>query len=170
MKTILFRISAALILIIVLLSSCKKESSGNYYVKFKMNGNWITWKSVMGEIYTEPGSAKSDFDFTSHNDASSETFGIAIQIDAASFATGTYTPDNSFSDVVYTKKTSASDFEMYTGGGIMGGGDTRYEVTITSITSKEVKGHFTGTYLRNASDDTDLLAITEGEFVVPRAR
>lgn len=172
MKTILSRTPVALLLCLFLFSACTKDSSdsNNSYVKLKINGNWVTWKSVIGEIVADPGSTQSGFDFTSHNDANTESFALGITVDGSSFSTGTYTPDNSFSSLSYMKKINTPDFESYNGGGIMGGSDTRYDITISSITNKMVKGSFKGTYLRNDADDTDLLVITEGEFSVPRVR
>ena len=168
-KLITLRMCVMLTLCVVLLSSCKKDSETGSYIKFKMDGNWVTWKDVLGEIVPEPGGTQSGFDFSAHSVGVTEAFALGIQVNG-NFSTGTYTPDNSFMSLDYTKKANTPNFTSYTGGGIMGGSDTRYEITITSITDKTVKGHFTGSYLRNISDDNDLLKITEGEFVVPRVR
>jgi hypothetical protein len=92
---------------------------------------------------------------------------MSITVDGSSFSPNTYSPDNSFIAVSYIKNSVTPNFEAYNGGGYLGGDDTRYGITITSITDKEVKGKFSGSYLRNASDDADL-EITEGEFAAQR--
>ena len=66
-KLIPFRICVMLTLCVVLLSSCKKDSETGSYIKFKMDGNWVTWKDVLGEVVPEPGGTQSDFDFSAHS-------------------------------------------------------------------------------------------------------
>lgn len=167
-KSLTFKV-CVLLMLCVLVSSCKKDSETSSYIKFKMDGNWVTWKDILGEIVTQPGGNQTDFDFSAHSVGVTEAFALGIQVNG-NMSTGTYTPDNSFLSLNYTKNANTSNFTSYTGGGILGGPDTRYEITITSITDKTLKGHFTGSYLRNISDDNDLVKITEGEFVVPRTR
>ena len=155
----------------LLFISCKKDSSGEstYYVKFKMDGNWITWQRAQGEVAIDPRN-RAVFTLSAHNDANTEQFNIGVNTNSSSLATGTYSPDNSFLSLSYMKNTNTANITSYTGGGTLGGGDTRYEVTISSVTDKEVKGSFTGTFLRNTADDTDVVNITEGEFVMQRVR
>lgn len=159
------------LVIIGFLSSCKKEDSqdSEYYVKFKIDGNWVTWTKALGELVTDLSTNKSEFALSAHSNAQSEVFNIGIQVNG-NFVAATYTPDNSFLSVAYTKKAGTADFKMYTGGGIFGGPATRYEITITSVSGKVIKGNFKGTYLEESSDNTDTVAITEGEFVVPQIR
>lgn len=172
MKSIGFRQCLIILSFVAFLFSCKKEGSSqdnNYYLKFKIDNNWVTWSNALGDLSQEPGSNKSGLNVSAQSSTQTEVFNIGIQVDG-NLATGTYTPDNSFMAVSYTKRTGTSNFTSYTGGGIFSGPDTRYEITITSITDKIIKGNFKGSYLVNDADDTDTLAITEGEFVVPRIR
>ena len=171
MKSSRFRIILALSLMIGLFSSCEKDGSGSkeYYVKFKVDGNWVTWSKVLGELVKDPGSNKSDFALTGHSDSDKEIFNIGIQVNG-DFVPGTYNLSNSFLSVAYTKVIGATDFTSYTGGGIFGGPDTRYDITITSVTDKVIKGNFTGTFLENSSAPYDSVSITEGEFVIPQIR
>ena len=159
-----------LLLFIPFLFSCKKDSSDNsdYYIKMKIKGTWVTWKTAAGQLGKETNPIRSGFSLMGKSDSGTEDFNIQASVDALpNFIPGTYTPDNSFLVASYSKKTSATDFISYTGGGIMGGADTRYELIITSVTDKVVKGSFTGTYLRKIDDVNDLMQITDGEFVVP---
>ncbi|MGN6401744.1 MAG: hypothetical protein ACTHMD_14910 [Flavisolibacter sp.] len=152
---------------------CKKDSSGEstYYVKFKMDGNWITWNRALGEVGNDPADpGRTQFSLSAQNAASTELLNIGVTVNSGSLATGTYSTDNSFMALSYMKNTNTQNITSYTGGGFLGGGDTRYEVTITAVTDKVVKGSFTGTFLRNTADDTDVVNITEGEFVLQRVR
>lgn len=155
----------ALFILLSFFVSCKKDSERNDYIKLKIDGSWITWKKVSGHLVVNGADGKSGFELLSYKDDNSESFHFGISIDNKTFPTGTYTPDNSFSLVSFTKKPNTPDFIEYTGGGIMGGSDTRYDITISSITDKEVRGSFKGSFLRNIADDNDLIKITEGEFV-----
>jgi hypothetical protein len=159
-----------LLVFATLFLSCNKDSSddGDYYVKMKIDGNWVTWKKVAGQVATETTpQLRSGFSLMAKNNAQTEDFNIQATVDnLQKFVPGTYTPDNSFLAASYTKFTSATDFKSYTGGGIMGGADTRYELIVTSVTDKVVKGSFSGTFLRNIENDDDLIHITEGEFSV----
>jgi hypothetical protein len=173
MKTLYAKSFVLLALCSLFLISCKKDSSGEstYYVKFKMNGNWITWQKAMGEVANDPSNPnQTGFTLSAQNDANTELLNIGVTVNSNSLATGTYSPDNSFLSLSYMKNVNTSNITTYTGGGFLGGGDTRYEVTITAVTDKVVKGSFTGTFLRNMADDTDIVNITEGEFVLERVR
>jgi hypothetical protein len=162
------KLLSLLLLFATLVSSCNKDSSddNSYYFKFKLKGNWVTWKNPIAEIGTQSG--ETHFAISTGNENDSESLAIGIKVNNTSFGPGTYTPDNSFMSLLYIKDINSQSFNSYSGGGFLGGGDTRYEITITSVTNKEVKGSFTGSYLRNDSDDNDLLQITEGQFVVQR--
>jgi hypothetical protein len=158
---------------VLIFSSCKKESSSAgsnaHFLKFKLNGSSITWNNLFARVVTNTGSpSQSGFELISQSKTGSEVFNMGITLNGSVFPTGTYTPDNSFMSISYLKNANTTDFVGYTGGGILGGSDTRYQITISSITDKEIKGTFTGSYLRNAADDNDLVEITEGEFVAER--
>ena len=160
-----------LLLCVPFFFSCNKDSSADdstYYLKLKIKGNWVTWKTTAGQLGKTTNPVRSGFSLMGKNDSGVEDFNIQANVDnLPNFTPGTYTPDNCFLVASYTQKNGATDFKSYTGGGIMGGSDTRYELIVTSITDKVVKGRFTGTYLRSIEDDNDLMQITEGEFIAP---
>src|SRR5215216_3793311 len=107
MKPIMCKILCVILLASCFLGSCKKESSSSdssYYVKFKMNGNWLTWKKVVGELGADLSDpSKTDFGLTANNDAETELLDMSIQVDGSNFTTRTYTPDNYFMPVMYVK-------------------------------------------------------------------
>ena len=125
---------------------------------------WAKWLTI------RPTLTKQGLPYRLKIDASTELFNIGVTANSSSLATGTYSPDNSFLSLSYMKNVNTSNITTYTGGGFLGGADTRYEVTITAVTDKVVKGSFTGTFIRNMADDTDIVNITEGEFVLERVR
>src|SRR5687767_6147884 len=146
MKLLLNRVFLFLATVIFLLSCGKENSNSNsntHFVKFKLKGNWVTWNNVFARVVTNVGSpTQSGFELISQSKTGSEVFDMGITLSGSSFPTGTYTPDNSFMSISYIKNANTPDFVGYTGGGILGGGDTRYQINITSITDKEIKGTF----------------------------
>src|SRR5437773_7961158 len=172
-KTLIF-LSAALAIF-----SCKKDSSGSnsttnpdYYVKFKMNGNWATWKTVVGELGPDLGDpAKTDFGVTANDDAQKNILDISIQVDGSNFTTGSYDSDNGNYWVVmsYVKDANTGTMKYYDIEDAASGPPSKYTVNVTSITSTELRGTFSGNYLFNY-DNQESMTITDGEFVVKRIR
>ena len=160
------------LLVLTILLSCKKESSENsYYVKFKMNGQWISYTKVVGELGPDlADNTKTDFGLTGNNSTSSEVFDISIQVDGTNLPTGTYNSDAYFMPIIYVKNANTPSMVSYSLGSATGKPDSYYEVTLTSITDKVIKGHFTGNYLENDFTDDEIVEITEGDFVIPRIR
>jgi len=164
-----------LLLSIISFFSCKKSSSDSnhdYYVKLKINGNWVTWKIVVGEIGPDLADAtKTDFGVTANNDTNTEVFDISIQVDGQNFATGTYDSDNGsyWVDISYAKALLTANSRYYMINDKAGLPPSRYLVTVTSITDKELRGTFTGNYLYDDFAD-ETLNVTDGEFFVKRAR
>ncbi len=152
--------------------SCKKNSDNNYFVKLKINGSWVTWKVVVGELGPDLGDpTKTDFGVTANDDAMKDVFDLTIQIDGSNFTTGSYDSDNSNYWVVisYAKGPGAAGSKYYDINDAANHPASRYIVNVTSITDKELRGSFTGNYLYDDFDN-EILEITEGEFFVKRAR
>jgi hypothetical protein len=160
-----------LFLFATILSSCQKDSSSdsNYYFKFKMNGNWITWKDALADLVTQSG--QTEFSLSSRNEGATEYIYMLINPNnGGNLVPGIYTPDNSLLKVSYVKHLNAVDFTNYSDDAFGSPPDTRYEITITSITDKTINGTFKGNYLTNDFDDNDKLNIPEGEFSLQRIR
>ena len=166
----------SLVVLLVFFSffSCKKNSTGTdgYYVKLKINGNWVTWKTVAGELgpdFANP--AKTDLGVTGNDDAMKDVFDISIQIDGSNFTTGSYVSDNVNYTVFisYAKDAGAANSHFYDIANISNQPDSKYTVNVTSITNTELRGTFTGNYLSEFITD-ETLNLTEGEFFVRRAR
>ena len=161
-----------LLIALLFLAGCKKDNNDpDYYVKLKVNGNWVTWKTVAGELGPDlANSAKTDFGITANDDALQTILDISIQVDGANFNPGTYSSDNLNYWVVVNYMTNANtaNMKLYGIGDVTGRPVSKYVINVTSITSTELKGTFTGNYLTNIDDET--VDITEGEFKVKRLR
>jgi hypothetical protein len=161
-----------LLLIAPLFFSCKKDSSSDdssHYFKFKMNGNWITWKEALADVAVQSG--QTSFNFSARNEGATEyVYMLVNPNNGGSLVPGTYTPDNSLLKVSYVKRLNAVDFTNYSDDAFGSPADTRYEITVTSITDKTIKGTFKGNYLTNDFNDNDKLNVTEGEFSLQRVR
>ncbi len=110
--------SLLFIAFILLFTSCKKDStdSNSSYVKFKKNGEWITYKAV-GELGPDLGDASlTDLGVTGYSDDQKNSFDITIQIDGTAFNTGTYSSDQ-YPDVYmlidYSENPDASTIKYY---------------------------------------------------------
>jgi hypothetical protein len=160
-----------LLLPILFLISCGKDDD-DYFVKLKINGNWVTWKTVAGELGPDLATpSKTDLGVTANDDALSQVFDISIQVDGPDFNTGTYVSDNLNYWVVidYVSGANTSNMKFYNISDAPTGPGSLYTVNITSITDTELRGTFTGNYLYNHADD-ESIQITEGEFKVKRVR
>lgn len=59
----------------VMLPACKKgkKFNNNYYVKFKINGTWVTWTNVLGEFGPDlADGSKTNLGITAQNDNNTE--------------------------------------------------------------------------------------------------
>jgi hypothetical protein len=158
---------------LLFLMGCKKDNNDpDYYVKLKINGNWVTWKTVAGELGPDFANAtKTDFGVTANDDASTQVFDLTIQVDGPNFNTGTYVSDNLNYWVVisYVSGANTANMKYYDIQDASNRPASKYTINVTSITDTELRGTFTGNYLLNYTDD-ETIDITEGEFKVRRAR
>ena len=103
-----------LLLCVPLFFSCNKDDSDDsgYYFKFKMNGNWITWKEALADLVTQSG--QTEFSLSSRNEGATEYIYMLINPNnGANLVPGIYTPDNSLLKVSYVKHISATGFTNY---------------------------------------------------------
>ena len=84
------------------ISSCKKDSTKEtddsaYYLKFKMNGDWITWKDGLAELGPDlDDNTKTNFGFVANNPDRTQMFSISFQTDGPTIGQGTYSSDDYF--------------------------------------------------------------------------
>ena len=164
---------------ILLFASCKKDStdSNSSYVKFKKNGEWITYKAL-GELGPDLGDATlTDLGVTGYSDDKKNGFDITIQVKGTAFNTGSYSSDNYpdvYMPISYSENPDASTVKYYDIEDALNMPPSKYVVNISSITSTTITGTFTGNYLYDSfsADDADggIVKITEGEFQVKRVR
>ena len=156
------------------IGSCKKDSAkentdSEYYVKFKMNGNLITWKDGLAELGADlDDNTKTNFSFVGNNLEHNQMFGISFQVDGSTISQGTYSSDDYFMPIDYSTG-SGNNMKWYS----MQTNQTPYSsytITLSNISNTTIKGHFTGNFLVNDSDENDKVSITEGEFFLKRIR
>jgi hypothetical protein len=161
-----------LLLMVISFFSCKKKSDNDYFVKLKINGTWVTWKTVAGELGPDLADpSKTDLGVTGNDDAMKDVFDLSIQIDGSNFTTGSYDSDNGNYWVIvsYAKNAGAANSQYFDISSVSGQPDSKYIVNITSITDKDIRGTFSGNYLSEFISD-EMLNLTEGEFFVRRLR
>lgn len=154
--------------------SCKKDSAkenedSEYYVKFKMDGTWITWTNGLAELGPDlDDNTKTNFSFIGHNPGGSEMFGISFQVDGSAISQGTYSSDDYYMPIDYTTGSGNNMkwYSMQTNQAPY----SSYTVTLSAITNTTIKGNFTGNFLVNDSDENDKVSITEGDFFLKRIR
>lgn len=161
---------------IIAIVSCKKNSpnNGKYYVTFKVNDTLINWTKY---IFVDIGPDQADtsqltLDFNSTSNNMDTAFFIDLTIGGKTIPASTYIYSHNYNDtVLYTdynlgnNDPTKPDFDIEDVGGMP---PPTFSLTITSITSTEVKGTFTGNYLASyASGPPVTLSITDGEFYAP---
>ena len=170
-----------LLLSLVLLTfSCKKDSTSktnsDSYVKIKKNGTWVTYAGL-GELGPDLGNASlTDLGVSGSSSDGKEVFNIDIQMDGSTVNTGTYSSDvyTPYNVDVSLTTSVGSDLKSYDVEDALNMPAAKYIINITSITTAQITGTFTGNYLYDdfSSGDPDggVLPITEGEFKVRRVR
>ena|SRR5689334_15374474 len=154
-----------------LFSSCSKSnSSPSAYLKLKINGTWVTYNYALSELGPDLSNpAKTDLAVSANNKSQTEVFGISIQSDNQ-ITTGTYASDDlRYFIVVDYMTTTNNDLRDWSNDDVSNKPPSKYTITITSITDKEIKGTFTGNYVSEFITE-DVKEITEGEFSAPRIR
>jgi hypothetical protein len=159
--------------------SCKKNDSDDtpaYYMKFKLAGNWITYKNAISN-YGPDLSDPSLTDLVVNGDDGKDVLSLAIQVNGSTIPSGTYDTDNSnyWATIDWTVNGTNGP-RVYDVDDAPTMPPSKYILKITSITETEIRGTFTGNYLYDywANDPDDLTdamrQITEGEFVAKRIK
>jgi hypothetical protein len=177
MRSVIMK-TVSLLLLPIIIFSCKKDNDKSqpaeegYYVKLKIDGTWVTWKVVAGELGEDLADpTKTDFGVTANDDAMKDVFDISIQVDGGTVVAGDYASDNPdyWATVSYAKDIGTANAEYFDIEDAPSSPASKYIVHIQSINDTELKGSFTGNYLFNFSSGTTK-NITEGEFFVQRLR
>ena len=150
------------------ISSCNKSNSTPAaYLKVKINGSWLEFNTALTNLTQDVlDPYKNDLGIAGDNADRSESFFVIIRSDNQ-ISAGTYSSDDPqyHIDVMYYKRIN-NDIVIYEINSSAGRPDSKYIVTITSVTDEEIRGSFTGNYLSD-SFNGGVQEVTEGEFVVP---
>jgi hypothetical protein len=170
MKNFSSKLILSSILVFMLFSSCKKNKDESYFVKFKLNGNWITWTEGISELGPDLlDNTKTNFYVASASKDQSQTFTIDLQVDGASINTGSYDPDDHLILVSYTTGMNTQNYKDYGLDQADNMPAPAFQLTLSSITDESIRGSFTGNYLTELFSG-ETVTLTEGEFYVPRYR
>jgi hypothetical protein len=92
-------------------------------------------------------------------------------VDGPVLNTGTYRIEDADTELMlaYIRNAKSSDPLYYTTDYYLGSGATIYELSITSITEKEITGTFRGNFLKEAFTENPY-EVTEGEFRLNRGQ
>jgi hypothetical protein len=156
-------------------TSCSKDNnpdSGNYYMKLKVKGEWITLNTAFGDIEPVQGDPSMISFIASCADETQNTrLTINLFTDGPVLKTGTYRIEDADTELVlaYVKNAKSADPLFYSTDYYLGSGATIYDLTITSITDDVISGTFRGNYLLEAFTENPL-ELTEGEFRLRRAK
>ena len=152
-------------------SSCSKSNdTPSHYLKAKINGNWVTFNNALSELGADLGDpSKIDLGVTANNQAQTEIFDFTIQSDN-DIHVGTYASDDPayYVDMGYMKNINSDPLD-YGNYDVQNRPPSKFIITITSITDKEIRGTFTGNYLSDFITE-EVQEVTEGEFAAPRVR
>jgi hypothetical protein len=160
---------------IIAIASCKKSSSGTskYYIKFKANDSLITWnKYVTAENVPDLfDTTITDFDLLTGSNDQNTTLSLDLNVHGKTLPTGTYT-NTEANIAMYTEynlnnnSSNVLDYEIDDANGMS---PSTFTIIITSVTSNEIRGTFTGNYLTNPPSGKTII-ITNGEFFAPLTR
>jgi hypothetical protein len=154
--------------------SCNKDSGlsnaeSGFYLKFKMKNEWVLWRVVTSDIATDPDhEGANDLVIAGQADDNSAALQLRIEMSGSPITTGDYSSDQRHMPILYFKLTP--EFQAYSIGSASGMENSKYVVTISSITDSTVSGRFTGNYLENKLIPDDVVQITEGQFNMRRER
>jgi hypothetical protein len=156
-------------------SSCSKDDvsdNATSYMKLKIKGEWVTLNTAFGDITPVQGDPSKIGLIASCADETQNTlFTINLFVDGPNLNTGTYRIEDADTELMlaYVKNARSADPLYYTTEYYFGTGATIYNLTITSITEKEISGTFMGNFLKEAFNENPI-EITEGEFRLSRGK
>jgi hypothetical protein len=163
---------SAVICLFFIFVSCKKDkndtNSTDYYMSAKVDGvqktyklNAIAVKLQVDTIYSIGLNAYGDT-------TSKEQFFLNIGQTNKAITTGTYIDaDADDLAVVGGYNPGTTDETKLYGAGFQTDNNPRLTITISTLTSTNVSGTFSGTYYDDGGDGTNIIAVTEGKFNLP---
>jgi hypothetical protein len=155
----------AITILIVLFSSCSKDETEGYYIRFRANGEMVEFTNQL--ILTAGFGQSGDLHTGTISGANDATSNVGLQIyNNAPILAGTYSgygvSDGAVVGVIigYTEKSSGV---LFSSGG---GPNVDAAVVITEITETTVKGTFHGKIMASGHPD---IIVTDGSYFVRRA-
>ena len=154
--------------------SCKKDDAkSDYFFKITKDGVETSYPIVAGELGPDLADPSfTDLGIRGQSENGNDILDLTIQVTGKTFSTGTYSSDNPDYQVIFSYLVkSGNSLSNYDISDATGRAPSKYIVTITSITSDEITGNFTGNYLYDDfSTSAGIFEIPKGSFHVKRIR
>jgi hypothetical protein len=151
----------AFLVVTTLFSSCSKDETEGYYIRFRANGELVEYTNQL--ILTAGFGTNADIYTGTIGGANDVASNVGLQIyHNAPILEGTYSGYGGVSGVIihYMEKSSGA---LFSSGG---GPNADATVVITEITATTVKGTFHGKIMSTGQPD---IVVTNGSYFVRRA-
>jgi len=161
MRTILAAVLAS-----CLFMSCNKEKEARYFIRFKVNGEWVYFTSA-GFLIQDSGNPDTRYISIAGRSKDLQTVFLIGGEMPADPQPGTYDTENDALEFGYATEAGPNNNNetvYYTMYPVAGKPNPHFVLHVTSMTETEIRGNFTGNYL--ADEEENFVDVTEGEFVV----
>lgn len=161
MRTILAAVLASCLFL-----SCNKEKDTEYFIRFKVNGEWVYFAKA-GFVIEDASNPGTEYISIAGRSKDLQTVFLIGAEMPADPQPGTYDTENDGLEFGYATNAGpggSNETIYYTMYPVAGKPNPHFIMHITSISETEIRGNFTGNYL--ADEDENFVEVTEGEFVV----
>lgn len=158
----------------VLFFSCQKPhtegpASNDHYLRYKLNGVLVT--NTVNHVWLKPNSqdpTQMMFQLFSNTNDFKNFLGLTIQ-QTGNIGIGTYESVNNplYFIVDYFQDSGQPNEKDFSIQNAPGNPPSTFTIVLTSVTTTEIKGTFTGNYLYEWTTH-EMISITDGEFCVRR--
>ncbi|MEO8765709.1 MAG: hypothetical protein ABI416_15520 [Ginsengibacter sp.] len=158
---------SAIICLCFLFVSCKKDKNENtdYYISAKVGGELVTYKTNAVAV-KEQTDTIYNLALTAFGDVTTgQQFYLQIAQVNNPITAGTYVDagDDALLVVGGYNPGTTDDSKIFAAG-LQVDSNPRLQITISSLTSTNVSGTFSGTYYDNGGDGPGIVAVTDGKF------
>lgn len=154
-------------LLVIAFAACSKDSGNDnpkYYMKASIGGSEKTYVSVPVALHMN----QNGTDILSMSAGANEGLGLQITQTGAVITVGTYTQSGTGNPIIagiYNPGTT--DATAIFGAGLKFPTSAPLQIVISTLTTAEVSGTFSGMFYDNSGTGTDSLMITNGSFNLP---
>lgn len=160
-------------LVTILFSACKKdknEPDSSSYISFKMDNSQKIMKVKATAVLVSQENFNSIAFTAYHDTTSAEVIYIQISEKGKQITANSYTATGPGSEdllVIAGYMPASQDPAKIYSAGLQRDSNGRLNVTITTLTSTNVSGTFSGTFYDNNGEGPGTATVTEGKFNLP---